>query len=121
MEQQHRVTGDQGLLSDIKAKIDEYHEQAQHEVEHLGKYAVARIYWEGERPGATLAAAVCLLRDDTTMLEIQDEQGHPVYDTEVIFHRFCRYYSNLYMVQLTTGEAEVNDYLAHIAMKWLTN
>ncbi|KAJ1100061.1 hypothetical protein NDU88_005150 [Pleurodeles waltl] len=46
LKQQHRVMVDLGLFGDIKGKIDEYHEQAQQEVEHLGKYSVAHRYEE---------------------------------------------------------------------------
>ncbi|KAJ1109162.1 hypothetical protein NDU88_006526 [Pleurodeles waltl] len=99
LEQQHRVTRDHGLLGDIEAKIDEYHEQAQSEVEHLEKYAMVHIYGEGERLGATLTVTVHPCRDDAAILEIQDELRHPSYDMDKIVWRFCRYYSNLFMAQ----------------------
>ncbi|KAJ1151033.1 hypothetical protein NDU88_003820 [Pleurodeles waltl] len=34
------------------------------------------MYGEGERPGTTLESAVRPYRDDATILEMQDEQGH---------------------------------------------
>ncbi|KAJ1107642.1 hypothetical protein NDU88_005032 [Pleurodeles waltl] len=56
LEWQHMETEERHLLASIKTKIDECHKVSQSEVNHLGKYAVARVYGEGERPGATLAA-----------------------------------------------------------------
>ena len=49
------MTASRSLLGDIKSKIDDFHDTTQREVTHIGKYAVARVYGEGERPGAILA------------------------------------------------------------------
>ncbi|KAJ1198479.1 hypothetical protein NDU88_002320 [Pleurodeles waltl] len=54
VEKQHRATSDQILLATLKAKLDEYHYLAQSEINHQGKYTVAQVYGEGERPGPTL-------------------------------------------------------------------
>ncbi|KAJ1164667.1 hypothetical protein NDU88_005101 [Pleurodeles waltl] len=56
LEQAHVTTADVALLGHVCKKLEEYNEFAQDEVTHLGKYAVATVYGEGERPSAVLAA-----------------------------------------------------------------
>ncbi|KAJ1217912.1 hypothetical protein NDU88_005499 [Pleurodeles waltl] len=99
--------------------MDEYHELAQCEVNHLGRYAVGRVY--DEHSGATLAATLhcCQVRD--SILEMQDEQEHLVHTTEAIAEFVHRYYIMFYMAQSTTDDNTTTDYLTHIVMKWFTN
>ncbi|KAJ1172640.1 hypothetical protein NDU88_004484 [Pleurodeles waltl] len=55
LEQEHRDTADTRTLGHICAKMQEFQETALSEVRHMGKYAVARAYGEGDRPGKVLA------------------------------------------------------------------
>ncbi|KAJ1082985.1 hypothetical protein NDU88_003146 [Pleurodeles waltl] len=55
LEQDHRSTAASQTLGQMHAKLLEYQDTALTDVQHLGKYATARMYGEGERPSSVLA------------------------------------------------------------------
>ncbi|KAJ1199216.1 hypothetical protein NDU88_003054 [Pleurodeles waltl] len=98
LEKQRRETVEKNLLGSIKAKIDEYPETVQSEVNQLGKYAITQMYGEVECPGA-LAWLMLHRRYVDVILEELDEQWQPSHTTKTIFDLFSRYYTDLYTLQ----------------------
>ncbi|KAJ1198040.1 hypothetical protein NDU88_001884 [Pleurodeles waltl] len=93
---------------------------AQNEVMHMGNYAVATVYGEGDRAGSTLATLLCPNRENNVILEIQDDTGRVWIDAKSVTRKFCDYYMDLYKSCLDFDEAAVTDYLTHLAVSWLT-
>ncbi|KAJ1101690.1 hypothetical protein NDU88_006755 [Pleurodeles waltl] len=86
----------------------------------MGKYATARIYREGERPGAVLVNLACPNREKDTIMVVQAEDGSEITDPEHIANRFCAYYEALYTSKIAPNLEAVLDYLLHIEVPWLT-
>ncbi|KAJ1101537.1 hypothetical protein NDU88_006604 [Pleurodeles waltl] len=113
IEKQHKDFGERCLPATIKSKMDEYHELAQTEVNHLGKYVVALVYCEGKHPSAIVAAVLRHSWDSEAILEVQIEQVHMLHSTKAIADRFRRYHTTLYEAWPTTDDGATTNYLAH--------
>ncbi|KAJ1163140.1 hypothetical protein NDU88_003603 [Pleurodeles waltl] len=96
--------------------MEEFQEVAQREV----KYAVARVYGMGEQAGPTLAVLMRPKQENGMILEIQDDGGQVLSETGQAAKHFCSNDTDLYWLQLIFDEESISDYLAQIAMKWLT-
>ncbi|KAJ1100412.1 hypothetical protein NDU88_005498 [Pleurodeles waltl] len=59
LEQEHMHGADSRTLDHIHAKLIAIQDTAVAEIQHLGKYATTRAYWEGERPGSVLSNVIC--------------------------------------------------------------
>ncbi|KAJ1091065.1 hypothetical protein NDU88_004193 [Pleurodeles waltl] len=115
LQEQHVATEERYLLTSIKTKINGYHDVMQRGGNHLGKYAVAPVYGEGERLGTSLAASLQPCRDSNVVLEVLDEQGQSVHTTEAeadCFHRYC---TALYTAHQTVDDS-TDDHLADKAL-----
>ncbi|KAJ1138508.1 hypothetical protein NDU88_004891 [Pleurodeles waltl] len=55
------------------------------------------------------------------ILEVLNKQGDTVQDTVAVLESFRQYCNDLYKAQTIRDEGSMEDYLAHKAMKWLTN
>lgn len=60
----------EAITQELKRTLEEYHAEADAEIKHMGKYATARVYGEGERPGAVLAQLLKQHRDKSVVSEI---------------------------------------------------
>ncbi|KAJ1090868.1 hypothetical protein NDU88_003996 [Pleurodeles waltl] len=109
------------VLRSLQSTLVEFQETAQNEVTHIGNYAVAWVYGQGERPGAALTALLHPKREDDVILQVKYDTGQVLRGTEEVVERFCSYYADLYRSRLQFDEAAVIDYLAHIVMPWLSN
>ncbi|KAJ1143799.1 hypothetical protein NDU88_010103 [Pleurodeles waltl] len=116
LERDHSDTADARILGQVHTKIQEYQETAYTEIQHLGKYTTARVYGEGDRPGAVLAGLVRPQRGKNTIVTIQSEGGEEIKDPECIADRFREYYQSLYSSRVNPNPEAVTDYLTHIAM-----
>ncbi|KAJ1111746.1 hypothetical protein NDU88_000021 [Pleurodeles waltl] len=85
----------------------------------MGKYAVARIYGEGKRPGSTLASTLHPRHKDNALLQIQDNDVWN--DATSMVEMFHDYHTGLHKSRSQFDEAAVMDYLIHIAMSRLTD
>ncbi|KAJ1207769.1 hypothetical protein NDU88_003159 [Pleurodeles waltl] len=121
LEQDHQVTADAHILGHINTKIQEFQKTALSEVQHLGKYATARLYGEGDRPGGVLASLIRPNRDKNTITVIKAEDGSELRDPERIAARFRDYYQSLYTSRVDPDPGALNDYLTHITMPQLTD
>lgn len=104
----------------LKQLLAEYQEEADTEVQHLGKYARARAYGEGDRPGSVLANMMKAKRHKTTVLAIRSAEGALLTEEEEIANRFRQYYSELYASRASGMSDEILDYLEHIQMPFLS-
>lgn len=101
--------------------MEEYHAEADAEIKHMGKYATARVYGEGERPGAVHAQLLKQRRDKSVVSEITTDTGNtPTTETDVV-EQFRQYYSELYATCGGDTEEHILDYLTHIKLPWLSN
>ncbi|KAJ1187115.1 hypothetical protein NDU88_003894 [Pleurodeles waltl] len=116
LERDHSDTADARILGHVHTKIQEYQETAHTEIQHLGKYITARVYGEGDRPGAVLVGLVRPQRGKNTIVTIQSEGGEEIKDPERIADRFREYYQSLYSSRVNPNPEAVADYLTHIAM-----
>ncbi|KAJ1127163.1 hypothetical protein NDU88_005566 [Pleurodeles waltl] len=121
LEQDHQVTADAHILGHINNKIQEFQEMALSEVQHLGKYATARLYGEGDRPGGVLAGLIRPNRDKNTITVIKAGDGSELRDPERIADKFRDYYQSLYTSRVDTDLEALMDYLIHITMPQLTD
>ncbi|KAJ1108877.1 hypothetical protein NDU88_006247 [Pleurodeles waltl] len=91
------------------------------EIQHLGKYATARIYGEGDRPGGVLASLIRPYWDKNAIMTIEAEGGGEIEDSELIAARFRDYYQSLYTSKVDPDPVALLDYLTHITMPQLTD
>ncbi|KAJ1084137.1 hypothetical protein NDU88_004290 [Pleurodeles waltl] len=96
LEQEHRDTADVRTLGHIRAKLQEFQERALSEVRHMGKYAVARAYGEGDRPGKVLANLIRPSRSTNLTNKAVAADGIIIGDPESVATRFREYYQTLY-------------------------
>ncbi|KAJ1088148.1 hypothetical protein NDU88_001307 [Pleurodeles waltl] len=102
---------DDNLLSSIIDKLVEFQEVAQNEVMHRGKYAVVRVYGEGERPGTILAVLLRPYHENNVIMQIQDDTERVWSDAESTVGKFHDYNGDLYKLRLQYHEATPTDYL----------
>ncbi|KAJ1124462.1 hypothetical protein NDU88_002923 [Pleurodeles waltl] len=95
LEREHLRTPDSQILGRIRIKLVEFQDTALTEVQHMGKYATAHIYEEGERPGEVLVNLTCPNRESDTIMVVQAEDGSEITDPEHIANRFREYYETL--------------------------
>ncbi|KAJ1165447.1 hypothetical protein NDU88_005875 [Pleurodeles waltl] len=120
LEREHLRTSDSQILGRIRTKLVEFQDTALTEVQHMRNYATARLYGEGEQPGAVLANLACPNREKDTIMVLQAEDGSNITDPEHIASRFCAYYEALYTSKISPNQEEALDYLLHIELPWLT-
>lgn len=76
--------------------LGEFQELAQRETAYLGKYARARVYGEGERPGRTLVRLLTPKHQTTYITQLQAADGTHVTDSTGIQSSFLSHYTSLY-------------------------
>lgn len=121
LEQQQQTNPDDTVVSQIKTLLQQYHEDADAEVKHMGKYATAMAYGESERQGSVLAQ---LLKRHCAKIQVEvirSPQGEPLMDEIDIASRFKSYYTELYTTRSTRTSEEISDYLSYIKLPFLTN
>ncbi|KAJ1082372.1 hypothetical protein NDU88_002540 [Pleurodeles waltl] len=96
LEQVHLHTANNQILGNMHAKLEDFPDTALTEVHHMGKYATARVYGEGERPGTVLANMIRPSRERDMITAVQAEDGSELTDPEQIVNRFREYYEGLY-------------------------
>ncbi|KAJ1107589.1 hypothetical protein NDU88_004979 [Pleurodeles waltl] len=87
LQQEHCDTADTGTLGHIRVKVQEYQETALLEIRHMGKYAVARTYGEGDRPGKVLANLIHPSRSANLINKMTATDGSTLNDPEDIAAR----------------------------------
>ncbi|KAJ1192675.1 hypothetical protein NDU88_001981 [Pleurodeles waltl] len=107
-------------VHDIWGRMTEFQEVAQAEVTPMGKYALAHIYGEVERRGASLASTLRHHQEDNTISQMLDNDGGVWSDLPSVVQQFHDYYTGLCRSRSQLDEMAVEDYLAHSAMSWLT-
>lgn len=112
---------DPSLELRLKDLLTDFHEEADHEVKHLGKYAVARTYGEGDRPGTVLARLLSAKRRRVVVTGVTAATGELLTDEAEIATRFRDYYATLYATRTASSDAHVTEYLEYIKMPFLTN
>lgn len=115
------MSADETISQEIRELLGEYRDAADAEVKHLGKYATARVYGEGERPGAVLAQLLKTWRSKTQVSELKSAKGDVLTEETEIAGRFKQFYAELYSARSVGTEDEITDYLAHIKLPFLTN
>lgn len=105
----------------LKETLEEYHSTADDELKHMGKYATARVYGEGDRPGSVLAALARHRLNAPTILEIQNKEGDLLAEQTEVNDRFRRYYQDLYTTKVSPTDEDISNYLGYIKLPWLTN
>lgn len=103
----------------FKTTLEEYHTEADREVKLLGKYAVARTYGEGERPGAVLASLMRGQRHTTLPIILEDEAGKRIEEPDKVADQFKTYYTDVYTTKSCFPPADMPEYLEHIKLPWL--
>ncbi|KAJ1208347.1 hypothetical protein NDU88_003733 [Pleurodeles waltl] len=117
----HQTSADNQTLGHIHAKVREFHDTAQEEIQHLGKYTTARAYGDGERPGSVLANLIHPNREKSAIIAVKAEDGTALRDPECIVYRICEYYQSLYTSRVILGQEAILDSLTHITMPRLTD
>ncbi|KAJ1198278.1 hypothetical protein NDU88_002120 [Pleurodeles waltl] len=74
--------------------MQEFQETALSEVRHMGKYAVARVYGEGDRPGKVLANLIRASRSTNLINKTAATDGSILTDPEDVASRFREYYQH---------------------------
>ncbi|KAJ1155199.1 hypothetical protein NDU88_007934 [Pleurodeles waltl] len=115
LEREHSATEDKQVLSQIHEKLTEFNNIALSEVQHMGKYASAHEYGQGECAGVTLAGVMCPNRQRDPILEVQGEDDILIKDP-VKINWFCEYYTSLYTAKITPDIDAIADYLTQITM-----
>lgn len=121
LEERQRNTTDLAIVEEIKALIIEYNKEADREVQHMGKYATARTYGEGDRPSSLLARIQKGNRGRSQISELKTTDGKVITDEREIATEFRNYYTDLYSSRGGDLLDEISDYLEHISLPMLTN
>ncbi|KAJ1152503.1 hypothetical protein NDU88_005278 [Pleurodeles waltl] len=119
--QEHRDTADVRTLGHIRTKVQEFQETAVSEVRHMGKYAVARVYGEGDRPGRVLENLIRPRRSTNLIIKAVAVDGSIVGDPESVAARFREYYQTLYTTRGGPDPNAIRDYLTHIVLPKLSD
>ncbi|KAJ1153741.1 hypothetical protein NDU88_006499 [Pleurodeles waltl] len=88
LEQEHRDTADVRTLGHIRAKLQEFQETALSEIRHMGKYAAARAYGEGDRPSRVLESLIRPSRSANLINNAVAADGSMIGDPECVATRF---------------------------------
>ncbi|KAJ1177213.1 hypothetical protein NDU88_002474 [Pleurodeles waltl] len=120
LEQEHSDTADTCTLGHIRVKVQEYQETALSEIRHMGKYAVARTYGEGDRPGKVLPNLIRPSRSANRMNKSTATDGSILTDPEDIAARFREYYQTLYTTKANSEPNVIKEYLTHIVLPKLS-
>ncbi|KAJ1107002.1 hypothetical protein NDU88_004399 [Pleurodeles waltl] len=83
---------DNQILGNMGSKLEDFQDTALTEIQHMGKYATACVYGEGERAGRVLANMIHRSREKDTITAVQAEDGSELIDPEQIVNRFREYY-----------------------------
>ncbi|KAJ1197031.1 hypothetical protein NDU88_000893, partial [Pleurodeles waltl] len=118
--QEHRDIADTGTLGFIRSKIQEYQVTALSEIRHMGKYAVARTYGEGDRPGKVLANLIRPSRSTNLINTMTATDGSTLNDPEDIAARFREYYQTLYTTRGNSDPNDINEYLTCMVLPKLS-
>ncbi|KAJ1172032.1 hypothetical protein NDU88_003887 [Pleurodeles waltl] len=121
LEQEQVLGADDGALGHIRAKLSEFQDTAMAEVQHMGKYAMTRVYGEGERPVSTLAKVIRPNKDNNLTTVIQAEDGSEIRELELIPNRFREYYESLYASRVVQDSEGLLYYLMHNEMPRLAD
>ncbi|KAJ1124794.1 hypothetical protein NDU88_003243 [Pleurodeles waltl] len=118
--QEYRDTEDTRTSGHIRAKMQEFQETALSEVRHMGKYAVARAYGKGDRPGKALANLIHPSRSTNLINKTIAADGSILIDPEDIAARFREYYQTLYTTRGNPKPNAIKEYLTHIELQKLS-
>ncbi|KAJ1123380.1 hypothetical protein NDU88_001850 [Pleurodeles waltl] len=121
LEQDHQNAAASQTLGQIYAKLLEFHGTALAEVQHLGKYANAQMYGEGERPSSVLANLIRPNREQNVIIAVQAADGSEIRGLEHILARLREYYQSLYASRVTPDHEALLENLTHINMPHLTD
>ncbi|KAJ1104855.1 hypothetical protein NDU88_002264 [Pleurodeles waltl] len=83
LEQDHYNAAASRTLGQIHSKLLEFQDMAI-AVQHLGKYANAQMYGEGERPSSVLANLIRPHREQNVIITVQAADGSEIRDPEHI-------------------------------------
>ncbi|KAJ1157658.1 hypothetical protein NDU88_010362 [Pleurodeles waltl] len=120
VEQTHLLTADGPVLEAMRTKLEELQDTELMEIQRMRKYAVARVYGEGERPGMVLANMILPSRERDTITKVETADGKELTDLEPIMTRFREYYKGLYTSKIAPDLGALMDYVSHIKLPWLT-
>ncbi|KAJ1171926.1 hypothetical protein NDU88_003783 [Pleurodeles waltl] len=82
----------------------------------MGKYAVARTYGEGDRPGKVLENLIHPSRNTNLITKITATDGSTLNDPEDIAVRFSEYYQTLYTTRGNSDPNAINEYLTRMVL-----
>ncbi|KAJ1177668.1 hypothetical protein NDU88_002920 [Pleurodeles waltl] len=116
LEQTHLYTTDGLVLEAMHTKLEEFQDMAITEFQHMGKYATACVYGEGERPGMVLVNLICPSRGRDMITKVQAEDDKELTDPEQIVARFHEYYEGLYTSKIAPDLGVLTDYLSYIKL-----
>ncbi|KAJ1105183.1 hypothetical protein NDU88_002591 [Pleurodeles waltl] len=97
----------------MHAKLTEFQDTALAEVQHLGKYAMARVYGEGERPGSALVNVIRPNKESSLIIAIQADDGGEIREPELIACIFRDCYESLYISRVALDSEELLNYIVH--------
>ncbi|KAJ1162030.1 hypothetical protein NDU88_002509 [Pleurodeles waltl] len=86
----------------------------------MGKYAVARTYGKGDRPGKVLANLIRPCRSTNLINKMTATDGRMLNNPEDIAARFREYYQTLYTSRGDSDPDTIQEYLAHIVLPKLS-
>lgn len=120
LEQRQIVAPASAITAQIRQKLTEFQEEAERETKFLYKYAQARRYGGGDRPGKTLAALLRAPRGSSFITELETEEGTSVREPADIMHHMSRFYRELYTTQVQPTQSDITEYLNTIALIWFS-
>lgn len=106
-------------LRDRSSLMADFTDAAAREVKYVGKYAKARVYGEGERPGRTLAHLLRPHYQSVFVTQLDTDAGDSLTKGADIITAFLDYYIKLYQTRYPPSGQALNDYLQEIAIVWL--
>ncbi|KAJ1158117.1 hypothetical protein NDU88_010811 [Pleurodeles waltl] len=121
LEQEHRDTADKCTLGYIRAKVQEFQETALSEVRHMGKYAVARAYGEGDRLGRVIANLIRPSRSTNLFSKTVAADGSIIGNPESVAARFREYYQTLNTTRGAPEPNAIKEYPTHIVLPKLSD
>ncbi|KAJ1117883.1 hypothetical protein NDU88_006079 [Pleurodeles waltl] len=121
LEQEQALSTDDQTSGRMRAKLTEFQNTALAEFQHLGKYATARVYGEGERPGLALANLIHPNKESNLIIAILADDDSEIREPELIGSRFRDYYESLYTSRVAPDSEELLNYLVHIELPRLVD
>ncbi|XP_078506414.1 A.superbus venom factor 1-like [Lissotriton helveticus] len=109
------------VAAELKDKLLEFAEEAQRELTFLGKYAEARRYGEGDRPGPALAGMIRKSTSTTFIHTIRTPGGDTITGQAEVLNEFRDFYSTLYTATQSTPPENLQEFLDSFALAWFND